>query len=66
MICRTKSANVQRSSQAWAGELFQGLRHVQLRMRARHPPLDSGYTLSEAGKRIGLLGKGEVLLKGQI
>lgn len=58
-------AKVQRSSRAWAGELFQGLRHTQLRMRARHPHPDTGHTLSEAGKTGRQPGNGEVLFKGQ-
>lgn len=59
-------AKVQRSSRARAGELFQGLRHVQLRMRARHPHPDTGHTLGEAGKRVRQPGNGEVLFKGRL
>lgn len=59
-------AKVQRSSRARAGELFQGLRHVQLRMRARHPHPDTGHTLGEAGERVRQPGNGEVLFKGRL
>lgn len=58
-------ANVQRSSQAWAGELSQGLRHIQLRMKLRHHHLDTGHTLSEAGERGRQPGNGQVVFKGQ-